>query len=151
MIFTNPGNIPGQVKRQNFTLGITRPNCNPQERNRGQQRKPSVGFPHPSSKVNIDTPPVEYFNRMITPEFRSKCMTKTTNLRAAMEGAGNPDAGKNYPTFKPFTDQEMDKCIGLLILNGCHPKPQVDQWFLTPQQCPVFGNNIDPHIFCLSI
>ena len=94
MIFTNPGNIPGQVKRQNFTLGITRPNCNPQERNRGQQRKPSVGFPHRSSKVNIDTPPVEYFNRMITPEFRSKCMTKTTNLRAAMEGAGNPDAGK---------------------------------------------------------
>ena len=88
---------------------------------------------------------------MITPKFCLQCMTKTTNLRAAMEGAGNPDAGKNYPTFKPFTDQEMDKCIGLLILNGCHPKPQVDQWFLTPQQCSVFGNNIGPHIFRLGV
>ena len=45
----------------------------------------------------------------------------------------------------------MDKCIGLLILNGCHPKPQVDQWFLRPQQCPVFGNNIGLHFFRIGV
>ena len=88
---------------------------------------------------------------MITPKFRLQCMTKTTNLRAAMGSAGNPEAGKNYPTCKSFTDQEMDKCIGLLILNDCHTKPQVDQGFLTLPQCPVFGSNIDPHIFRIGV
>jgi len=77
-------------------------------------------------------------------------MMKASNLRAAMEGAENPAWG-GYLTFKPVTLIKVNQFLGQLLLNGCHPKPQVDQWVLSSLQCPMFRTNIGPHIFMLGV
>lgn len=42
-----------------------------------------------------------------------------------MEGAG----GSVYTDFKPFSKEEIDSYIGLLLANSLILKPQIDMWF----------------------
>ena len=80
-------------------------------------------------KLDFDARPVEFFNLMITPEFRLRRMKETTNMQAAMEGAGCKDGYSNYPNLSPFSEKEIVTFIGLLIANGLYPSPQLDFLF----------------------
>lgn len=83
------------------------------------------GGPSNHMNLNIDARPIDYFNLMITEEFRDKVMVGCTNMKAAMEGAGNKQGKKrtNYPDFTPFDREEIDAFLGLILANGIHLKP----------------------------
>ena len=53
---------------------------------------------------------------------------KFTNMKAAQMGAGVQ--GGCYPSFIPFTYNEIECFIGLYILQGLNPSPQVEAKFL---------------------
>ena len=73
---------------------------------------------------------------MITPEFRDGAV-QTTNMRAAMQGAGT----RIYPGFVPFDTAEVDAVLGLILANGLHPWPQL-QWSLKSQADDwLYGND----------
>ncbi len=41
-----------------------------------------------------------------------------------------------------FDEAEMYRFFGILFANGVAPKPQIDYWFETTEQFPLFGNNL---------
>ena len=57
-----------------------------------------------------------------------------------MLGAGVP--GGIYPTFKPFSYQEIERFIALYILQGLNPSPQVEMKFSSQETDPVQGNDL---------
>ena len=65
-------------------------------------------------------------------EFRSGILQEYTNIRSAMGGAGRK--GDRYitkhPDFTPFSREEIDSYIGLILANGINMKPKVNFWFL---------------------
>ena len=64
--------------------------------------------------------------------------TTWTNMKAAMENAGR--GGVLYPEFKNFTIIELQQHLGLYILNGLCPSPQVSLKFQHPIDNPVNGS-----------
>ena len=106
---------------------------------------------YPSSSSGIDSTPIDYFNSMITPTYHEHVIIKISTVRATIEDVGNSELRNNYFTFKPFTAHEVDKFLGLLVLNGWYPNSQVYQWFLSPEQCHAFGNRAGHYIFKLGV
>jgi hypothetical protein len=66
-------------------------------------------------------------------------MTKWTNLKAALAGAG-PD-GTTYTDYRPFTARETRQHLGLYIFNGLSPSPRVEMKFRPQTDDPVHGND----------
>ena len=68
-----------------------------------------------------------------------------TNLKAVLLGAGVP--GGIYPSFTPFSYQEMEQFVGLYILQGLNPSPQVDMKFSSQNEDPIQGNDLCYRMF----
>lgn len=56
-------------------------------------------------------------------------ITTYTNLKASVANAGK--GGTCYQDFKPFTVKEIRQHLGLYVLNGLNPSPQLSQKFRT--------------------
>ena len=62
-----------------------------------------------------------------------------------MLGAGVP--GGIYPTFKPFSYQEIERFIALYILQGLNLSPQVEMKFNSQETDPAQGNDLFYRVF----
>ena len=65
-------------------------------------------------------------------------ITQWTNAKAIMNGGGD----STYKDFRPFTRVEIRRHIGLYILQGLAPSPQVEFKFMSHQQDPIHGNDM---------
>ena len=104
-------------------------------------------------KLDVNSLPQEWFNAFLpiydgkisnphhgnTPYWTHK-WANYTNKKALMLGAGVP--GGMYPTFKPFSYQEIERFIALYILQGLNPSPQVEMKFNSQETDPVQGNDL---------
>ena len=63
------------------------------------------------------------------------------NLNAALYNAGN----MTYKTFTNFTPEEIEKHIGVYILNGLSPSPDIKMKFRNQKNEPVNGNDAIHH------
>lgn len=110
-----------------------------------------IGGPTNNFHLDHTSSPIEYFDLMLTPQFRHQVLTNCTNMRAAMEGAGSkrkdPNRRTNYPDFLPFDREEIDSFLGLLLVNGISPKPRLEYWFLKPHDSKVYGNDFISRVF----
>ena len=70
---------------------------------------------------------------------------KFTNMKAVQMGAGVQ--GGCYPSFIPFTYNEIECFIGLYILQGLNPSPQVEAKFSSQQANPVQGSDLCHQVF----
>ena len=68
-----------------------------------------------------------------------------TNQKAISCSAGVPCGV--YPSFTPFSYLEIEHFLGLYILQGLNPSPQIDLKFYSQQMDPVQGKNLCYHIF----
>ena len=66
-------------------------------------------------------------------------------MKAVLLGAGVP--GGIYPSFTPFSYQEMERFVGLYILQGLNPSPCVDMKFSSQNEDPIQGNDLCYHMF----
>ena len=107
------------------------------------------GGPCENMNLSIDAKPIDYFNLLMTEQFREKVMVGCTNMKAAMEGAGNScsSSRKKYPDFTPFDREEIDSFLGLLLAHGFHLKPRIEYWFLSSADSLLFGNETVRKIF----
>lgn len=65
-------------------------------------------------------------------------LTRWTNMKATMMGAGD----SIYPDWKPFSRDEIRKHLGLYILNGVAPSPQIAFKSQSQIQDPIYGNDM---------
>ena len=65
---------------------------------------------------------------------------KFTNMKAVQMGAGVQ--GGCYPSFIPFMYNEIEHFIGLYILQGLNPSPQVEMKFSSQRADPVQGSDL---------
>ena len=68
-----------------------------------------------------------------------------TNQKAISCSVGVP--GGVYPSFTPFSYLEIERFLGLNILQGLNPSPQVEMKFNSQQVDPVQGNDLCYCIF----
>jgi hypothetical protein len=66
--------------------------------------------------------------------------TTCTNTHALLTNAGTK--GQFYPDFTPFSAVEVKKFIGLYILQGLSPSPQVKMKFKTHHVDSINGNDL---------
>ena len=109
-------------------------------------------------KLDVNSLPQEWFNAFLpiyngkisnphhgnTPYWTHK-WANYTNKKALMLGAGVP--GGIYPTFKPFSYQEIERFIAIYILQGLNPSPQVEMKFNSQETDPVQGNDLCYRVF----
>ena len=72
-------------------------------------------------------------------------LTTWTNLKAILNNAGT--GGGIYPKFVPFSIEELASHLGLNILSGISPTPQVDLKFASQSEDPVNGSDLCNEIF----
>ena len=100
---------------------------------------PKAEFVHENG-LSVDSTPQDWFNaflplydgRSCFPEReKAGCLSHKwamyTNKKAIQMGAGVQ--GGCYPTFIPFSYQEIEQFIGLYMLQGLNPSPQVEMKF----------------------
>ena len=99
-----------------------------------------------TNNLNIHSTPTDWINAFIgvnpTHPKSKVCLTqwvKYTNHKAILMGAG--------PSYVPFTVEEMKKFIGLFVLHGLSPSPQIQQKFKPQSADPVNGNDLVFHAF----
>ena len=104
--------------------------------------------------INLDSHPAEWFNI-----FFSKSCTKNThpkgvkieefqswkNTKAMVENAGR--RGEKYKGIKDFTEKEMMTHLGVYLLHGIPPAPQIEMKFISYLDDPVNGSNMCNNIF----
>ena len=61
-----------------------------------------------------------------------------------MLGAGGP--GGVYPSWKPFRCDEIERFIGIYILQGLNPSPQVEMKVKSQRAHPIQGNDMCFHV-----
>jgi Transposase IS4 len=71
--------------------------------------------------------------------------TTYSNSRAILSNAGNPS--HIYPDFKPFSPNEVRQFIGLYILQGLSPSPQVKLKFRPHHEDYVNGSDLCFQVF----
>ena len=91
-----------------------------------------MGEPSAHVHLNHNSSSYDFFNFIISGEFRSSILQGFANMRASMEGAGRKgdNERKTYTEFTPFSQEEIDNYIGLLLANGINIMPQINLWFL---------------------
>lgn len=78
----------------------------------------------PALHLTIDSTPLEYFNKFITPEFRQQ-LVAWSNTYANMH-----DFAHKYKThWVPLSLAQLDKYLAMLIHNGTHPQPNWDSYW----------------------
>ena len=80
------------------------------------QKASEVGGPSKLVSLDHTSRPIEFFNLMMTPEFREEHMTKFTNMRAAMEGAGSEQGTSNYPNFSLLHQKKLMHLLACSLL-----------------------------------
>ena len=55
--------------------------------------------------------------------------------------------GGCYPTFVPFSCKEIERFLGLYMLQGLNPSPQVEMKFFNQRSDPVPGSDFCHRIF----
>ena len=97
--------------------------------------------------LNTDSHPVLWFDLFMPRERKRQehqdvvtlaDFTTWTNMKATMQNAG--EGGVVYPEFKKFIMIELQQHLGLYILNGLCPSPQVSLKFQHPSENPVNGS-----------
>ena len=100
------------------------------------------GIPNPEwiskNKLDINSHPSKWFEAFL-PNNVVDTWTSYTNTKAMMSNAG--EEGKSYPDFIPFTCAELRKHIGLFMLQGISPSPQISMKF--KNQNEDFANGSD--------
>ena len=74
--------------------------------------------------LHSDSRPSEWFTPWIPIELTNS-WTTYTNTKAMMVNAGQK--GKPYPDYEPFTVKELRQHIGVVMLQGIAPSPQVSK------------------------
>ena len=109
------------------------------EKRLSEDTVPNIEYLHRNG-IDLNSHPAEWFE-LFFPRCTSrntgdnkrveKCTTNHikswTNLRASFAGAGEKYG--MYPNFQPFTMEEIMKHLGLYILHGLSPSPQVKMKF----------------------
>ena len=68
-----------------------------------------------------------------------------TNTKAMMENAGR--RGEKYKGFEDFTKKELMAHLGVYLLHGISPDPQIEIKFVLSLDDPVNGSNLCNNIF----
>ena len=76
----------------------------------------------------------EYLPRSLTIQW-----TSFTNHKALLSKAGQE--GEVYPDYTPFTNYELRKHIGLYMVHGLDPSPQMSMKFTSQEQDEIIGND----------
>ena len=145
--FLLPTNREGResfAERKSFLLDkrIERPKFAPKANVQRHKENKDKGGPSRKFALGWNATPLQFFNTQLTVKFRQKCMVEPTNMRASMEGAGSGEKGSsNYLDWKPFTCDDLDGFLGLLIINGLSPKPQMSMWFKSSAVSRMLGND----------
>ena len=104
--------------------------------------------------INLDFHPGEWFNILFP-----KSRTKNTHLKAVTSEElrywKNTKAmilntgrrGGKYKGFKDFTKKEMMAHLGVYLLHGISPPPQIDMKFISSLDDPVNGSTLCNKIF----
>ena len=66
-----------------------------------------------------------------------------------MEGAGSKGDReiKNYPDFTPFSREEIDSYLVLILTDGINIQPQINFWFLQTCDSTIYGKNNSTKLF----
>ena len=104
--------------------------------------------------ININSYPCEWFD-IFMPMWRKRHdnsnkvsvedLTTWTNIKALLCNAGK--GGGAYSRFVSFTIPDVAKHLGLYILNGISPTPQVELKFASQLEDPVNGNDLCHEVF----
>ena len=110
------------------------------------------------NKLGVDSTPQDWFNAFLplydgTSRFpereKAGCFSHKwasfTNKKAVQMGAGVQ--GGCYPTFVPFSYKEIERFLGLYMLQGLNPSPQVEMKFFNQRSDPVQGSDLCHRIF----
>ena len=127
-----------------------------------EERVTTVGGPKADflleKGLNESSKPQEWFNAFlpifdgkgknpqnVNTQFWTHKWAFWTNQKAISCSAGVP--GGVYPSFTPFSYLEIERFLGLYILQGLNPSPQVEMKFNSQQVDPVQGNDLCYRIF----
>ena len=97
--------------------------------------------------VHLDhnSSPYNFFNLMMSEDFRIGILQEYTNTGAEMEGAGRKGVRyrTKYPDLTPFSRDEIDIYLGLVLANGINMKPQINSWLLQTHNSTIdIDNNV---------
>ena len=104
----------------------------------GEHGKPNPEF---LSEHGIDSTsmPHKWFKAFLLRSLTSQWNSFTSH-KAILSNAGQ--AGKLYPDYTPFTNDEFTKDIGMYMVHGLDPSPQVSIKFTSQEQDEINGNDI---------
>lgn len=97
---------------------------------------PDVGGPSQEVKLTGESTVLEYFELFFTKEIRQQ-LVANTNAYAVSVGAG----AAKYPDFTPFSHEDIDLMLSLLMRNGLKPHPNMELWFKNPDQDQIWGDH----------
>ena len=99
----------------------------------------------PSAHVHLDhnSSPYDLSNLMISEEFRSCIFQECTHVRSAVEfdWRKGDKYRTNYTDLNPFSREEIDSYLVLILDNGINMKPQMNSWFLRNYDSTIYGKN----------
>ncbi|KAK3238950.1 hypothetical protein CYMTET_51085 [Cymbomonas tetramitiformis] len=87
--------------------------------------------------------PIEFFNMFLTEDFRHSTILTHSNANAWKNRAGSA----MYPLFTQFTEDEIDKFIGLHIRHGLSPVPDIRLLWANPLESFVYGDERVQRLF----
>ena len=162
-------NFPQKFDREPFTGSVKKGCFHPNGKTKKAQGKQvfetisleKAGRPCPKflKKHNLtrDSLPQDWFNAFL-PVYGKKhksmrandeCFTHKwclyTNKKAYLMGAGQPKG--LYPTWKPFTFEEVEHHLALYFMQGLNPSPQIEAKFASQAQDPIQGNDLCHRVF----
>jgi len=100
------------------------------------------GCPNPDwiekHNLGIESTPIQLFDTFLLNSLIEN-WNSYTNTKALLANAGQK--GKLYPDYKPFTCNKLKKHIGVVLLNGISPFPQISLKFHNQKADFVNGND----------
>jgi len=106
-----------------------------------------------AKKLTSESKPVDWINALLSLKNSQgdssltvtiEQWTTYSNLKAILMNAGSTFY---TGTFKPFTPQEIQHFLGLYLLSGLSPSPQVKFKFLPQSMDDINGNDMCFHVF----
>lgn len=143
-----PSNLPG-ARNPTTPAGMTEaPRYNVDYRSEVPKcTAPDEGMPKDSwlneNLLGTDSEPIEWFEALMPPSLVQQ-WTVYTNTKARLMGMGTAQL---YPTFKDFTTDEIERFLGLFMLQGLNPSAQISHKFYSQSQDPIAGNNTAHRVF----